>query len=227
MKTVRGRLALLWIGLLVVTAQPAPAQNVSAAVAPAGVTSGEDGSAAKAPVSVVEQLHAALLEAMMKAEQLGFDGRYELLRPVLAETFDLAFCGEKVVGSHWKTLSAEEQTRWVEKFGRLMTANYAGRFTGYGGESFHTVGEQEAPHDTRLVLTRLAIPSNDDVQLNYRLIQTAGVWRIIDVYLNGNVSELSLRRSEYSTTLKRDGFEKLAASIDDKIAELSKKRGGE
>ena len=44
---------------------------------------------------------------------------------------------------------------------------------------------------------------------------------MIDVYLNGTVSELALRRSEYSTVLKRDGFEKLIETIDDKTQEIA------
>ena len=48
-----------------------------------------------------------------------------------------------------------------------------------------------------------------------------GEWRIIDVYLNGTVSELALRRSEYSSVLKRDGFEKLIVMVDGKAEELA------
>ena len=43
------------------------------------------------------------------------------------------------------------------------------------------------------------------------------------VYLDGKVSELALRRSEYASALKRDGFERLVASVETKIADLKKK----
>jgi hypothetical protein len=42
----------------------------------------------------------------------------------------------------------------------------------------------------------------------------------MDVYMNGTVSELALRRSEYSALLKREGFASLMKAIDDKIAAL-------
>jgi len=226
LKTVSTR-SLLWSSaLLCLLAIPAAhAQNVAAA---GTVTTGGGNAvvSSETPVFVVEKLHATLLDIMKRADELGFDGRLELVRPILSETFDLAFVGEKVVGNHWKKLSEDEQRRWIEKFSHLTAANYAGRFSGYGGESFRTIGEEDAARDTRVVLTELLIPSEEDVQLNYRLIQTPAGWRIIDVYLNGTVSELALRRSEYSATLKRDGFDKLTAAVDDKIAELSKKKGG-
>jgi hypothetical protein len=37
------------------------------------------------------------------------------------------------------------------------------------------------------------------------------------------VSELALRRSEYSSALKRNGFEQLVASVETKIEDLKSK----
>ena len=46
-------------------------------------------------------------------------------------------------------------------------------------------------------------------------------WRIIDVYLNGTISELALRRSEYSSLIKREGFASLLAALDKRIDDLA------
>jgi phospholipid transport system substrate-binding protein len=61
------------------------------------------------------------------------------------------------------------------------------------------------------------------VQLDYRLRSGPDGWRIIDVFMNGTVSELALRRSEYSAVLDRDGFDGLIAALDGKIAEFATK----
>ena len=74
---------------------------------------------------------------------------------------------------------------------------------------------------TVLVYTRIAETNGDVVELNYRLRSVDGSWKIIDIYLNGTVSELALRRSEYSTLIKRDGFEALLTALEDKIAKLA------
>ena len=50
-----------------------------------------------------------------------------------------------------------------------------------------------------------------------------GDWRVVDVYLDGTVSELALRRSEYSSALKREGFDELVGSVETKIADLKSK----
>ena len=63
----------------------------------------------------------------------------------------------------------------------------------------------------------MVTPNEAPIAINYRMRPDGDGWRIIDVYLNGTVSELALRRSEYAAVLQRDGFDRLVASIDEKI----------
>ena len=174
----------------------------------------------------VERLHTGLMKSMKGADELGFQGRFDHLRPVVEETFDLNFMSSKSVGRHWKKLSPEEKEIWLDKFTSFLAANYAGNFNAYDGESFHTLGEEPAKRETLVVLTELRVPSSDDVILNYRLRNTPDGWRIIDIYLKGTVSELALRRSDFSTTLKSKGFPELAAAVDKKILDLRSKSDG-
>jgi phospholipid transport system substrate-binding protein len=172
---------------------------------------------ASPPVQVVEKLHAALLDVMKDAEDLGYQGRYDKLAPILKETYDTAFMAEKSVGRHWKLASPEDQAKLVETFSRFMIANYAGRFDGYSGEKFEVVGEEPSAQETVLVRTRLVQSQGEVVQLNYRLRSENGSWKIIDVYLNGTVSELALRRSEYASLIKREGWNGVIAALDQRI----------
>jgi phospholipid transport system substrate-binding protein len=177
------------------------------------------------PQSVVEKLHDSLVEAMKHAREFGFQGRFEHIEPVVTETFDLEFMGSKSVGRHWKKLSPEEKKLWLGKFRDYLTANYAGNFTDYDGEHFETLGDEPAKRNTRVVLTELRIPSDENIVFNYRLREKDGRWRIIDIYLRGTVSELALRRSDFSSTLKAKGFADLTAAVDRKIADLRAKDG--
>lgn len=210
--------------LLVLATQTTLAQNVAAIDPGADATAAATVEAeAGAPTAIIEKFHAGLLQIMKDAKTLGFEGRIDRLAPLMGETFDLDFMASKTVGRHWKKLSVEEKARWAETFARFTTANYAGRFTGYTGEEFVTLGVEDAARGTRNVLTKIVVPDGEDVQLNYRVIERDGDWKVIDVYLNGTVSELALRRSEYSSALKREGFDFLMASIEDKIEDLKEK----
>ena len=175
----------------------------------------------KTCVGVIDEFHAALLDVMKGATELGYEGRAAKLAPVIPEYFDISFMARKSVGSYWKQTDAETQQRLVDAFERFMVANYAGQFDGFSGQFFETLGEQPARMDTMLVKSRLVVPDGDDVELNYRMRQVNDTWKIVDVYLDGTVSELALRRSEFTSIVKRDDFEALFRAIDAKIAKLS------
>jgi phospholipid transport system substrate-binding protein len=162
-----------------------------------------------APAQVVDRLHDALLAVLKESAELGYEQRFARLAPVVDATFDLPFMAEKAVGRQWRTLAPADRTRWLECFARFTAANYAGRFVGYTGQTFETLGGEPGANETTIVRTRLLNPSDKNVDLNYR------------IYLDGTVSELALRRTEYSSVLKRDGFEKLVALLDAKVADLA------
>ncbi len=179
------------------------------------------------PVDVIESLHESLLSVMKEAKTLGYSGRYEQLGPVLESKFDLDFMGSKSLGRHWNALSDEEKQKWLGAFHRFTISNYASRFNGYGGETLKIMGSDEASHNTVVVRTEIFSPTRDGdmTRLNYRLRETPDGWRIIDVYLNGSVSELALRRAEFSTAYERNGFNEVLASLESKISDLSSGRG--
>jgi len=172
------------------------------------------------PRAVIDSLHTTLLEVMKEAKTLGYSGRYERLAPVLASHFDTPWMAEKSIGREWAKLAEPDRERMIDAFRRFTTANYAGRFDGYGGERFETLRDEPSLQSTMLVYTRLVESNGEVTELNYRLRQVGPSWRIIDVYLNGTVSELALRRSEYSSIIKRDGLEALIDALEAKISKL-------
>jgi phospholipid transport system substrate-binding protein len=171
------------------------------------------------PALVIDRLHRVLLEVMKNAETLGYAGRYQKVLPAVTASYDTAFMARKSVGRHWDELSDDQKRKWLDLFLRLTASTYAGRFTGWSGQSFETLGTEDAAAETRIVRTVLRNPEDEDVELNYRMRRTENGWRIIDVYLDGTVSELALRRSEYSSVLKKDGFDSLVSSVDRKISD--------
>jgi len=177
------------------------------------------------PGAVVERLHGALLELLRHGERLGYAGRLERIAPVIAETFDRPFMAERVVGRHWRSFTPEQRTRWTTMFADFTAANYAGNFDRFSGQRFETLGEEPAANDTRLVRTMLRDPGNEDVELIYRLQHGPDGWRIIDIQLGGTVSELALRRADFTSVLDSEGFEGLARLLRQRIDDLAAGRG--
>jgi phospholipid transport system substrate-binding protein len=193
-----------------------------AAADPAALDPSAGGASASARI---DALHASLLEVMQNAEKLGYAGREAKLKDVVPGVFDVEFMARKALGRHWKDAEPEAQKRYVQTFSRFMVANYAGRFDGFSGQSFETLGEEPARLDTMVVKTVLHDPGDEDIELSYRMRRVGDAWRVIDVYLDGTVSELALRRSEFVSIVKRDDIDALIAALDEKIAKL--RAGGE
>lgn len=213
------RLALGGAAALLLLSPAAPAEP---AVAPQ-TTAGEKAAktAESGPSQAIEGLHAVLLDVMKNAKSLGYAGRAAKLTPAIPRFYDVPFMAEKSVGRHWKSASEADRQRFLATFLRFMVANYAGQFDDWSGQHFETLGEEPARMDTVLVKSRLVDPKGENVELNYRMHQVDGHWRIIDVYLDGTVSELALRRSEFSGIVRRGDFDALIATLDKRIEELS------
>lgn len=190
------------------------------ALAVASVSVAEQAGVTKQPGEIVDSLHSELLDVMKEAATLGYQGRYSRLVPVLNELFDIPFMAKKSVGRYWKTVDEQGRARLLATFGRFTVANYAGRFSDYSDQYFETLKVVESTHGTFLVHSKLVTPNGETVQLNYRLRPVDDGWRIIDVYLNGTVSELALRRSEYSSLIQREGFDALLTALDERISAL-------
>ena len=173
--------------------------------------------------ATVEQLDGALLDVMKNADKLGYKGRYQKLDPVIHQTFDLPLMTRISVGPQWTSLTPDQQQKVVDAFTRLSIATYASRFDGYGGEQFQIVGQSPTSGSDQIVDTKMVLPKDDPVELNYRLRADNGDWKIIDVFLSGTISQLANYRSEFAATLRTKGADGLVSLIDQKVADLAPK----
>jgi phospholipid transport system substrate-binding protein len=175
----------------------------------------EAGSAA-----VIEKLNAALLEVMKAADQLGYEGRYEQLEPVLEASYDFPFMARVAIGTSWRDMSAQEQAELVALFREMSIASYAARFDGFNGETFEILGEAPGPRDAVVVESRLVRPDDQPIGLNYVMRDEGGSWRIVDVLLDAKFSELARQKAEFAAVLRDGGVADLKALLEKKIATL-------
>ena len=117
-------------------------------------------------------------------------------------------------------LDEAEQQQLVSAFSDFSVATYASRFAAYDGERFEVTGQKPSAGGV-IVATKLTPKEGDPVTLDY-LMKTdeAGNWRIVDVFLNGTISELATRRSEFGSIVQRDGVPALVNSLSDKAKQM-------
>jgi phospholipid transport system substrate-binding protein len=168
--------------------------------------------------AVVSKLDEALLAAMRQAKSLGPKGRFSKLEPVITQVFDLPIMTRFAVGTTWSTLSPDQQQELIKAFSRMTVATYAHNFDGYSGQKFQLVSVDTRGPD-KLVHTVL-VGGNDKTNLVYRMRESGGTWKVIDVYYNGAVSSLLGQRSEYAQTLKTGGAPALVKKLNNHADEL-------
>jgi phospholipid transport system substrate-binding protein len=178
----------------------------------------ESGATAK---QVVEKFQAELIAVMKNGKQLGYAGRYDKLYEPVSNSHDLTKIARIVVGKEWEKLSEAQQQQLVEVFNRFSVASYAHNFKDYSGEKFVFESEEETARGGVVVHSNLIIPDDKPVKFDYMLKEKGNSWRIINIIANG-VSDLALKRSEYTAILQREGFDALIAKLNEKIDNYSK-----
>ena len=176
--------------------------------------------AAESASQVVQGFYATLIETMKNAEQLGFRGRYAALAPKIAAEFDIPFMTRLTVGPAWGSVGAAERARAQAAFARYVAATYAAQFDGYAGEKLEVLDERPFAYGV-LVRSRIVKADGEPVSIDYLLRRDGPDWRIADVYLDGTISELATRRSDFSAILRDGGVDGLIAALEAKVASLS------
>ncbi|MGH8709787.1 MAG: ABC transporter substrate-binding protein [Burkholderiales bacterium] len=188
---------------------------MAAPTAPLHATSPEGATA------VVERIQSTLISVMKDAQKLGYEGRYKRLAPAVEESHDLPGIAQVAAGRYWEKLSVQQKKAYVDAFAKMSIATYAYRFDDYSGESFKTVTEEATGKSDVLVHTLLSAPNSENIHFDYVLRRKDGVWRIINIIVDG-VSDLAIKRSEYGNIIRDQGADVLIAKLQGQIAQYSK-----
>ena len=185
------------------------------------VVSGSLSSWAQAPspaVLKIETYYQQLMPTIKQAGRLSVRERDTRFTPFITAIFDLPTMTRLAVGPAWKSFSAEQQAAVQDAFARFIVADYASQIKDYSGESF-VVDPQTTP-ETRgggeIVKTKLLQPSGRSVSINYLVRRE----RVIDIYLNGTISDLAMRRDEFASIIASGGADVLIKRLRDRTETL-------
>ena len=99
-------------------------------------------------------------------------------------------CRRIAVGSSWSTLTPQQQAGITNAFTRMTIATYASRFDGFSGEQFQILETIDRPNGDKIVKTQIVKSDGGTVPLNYLMRKSGSDWKVVDVYLDGTISEL-------------------------------------
>ena len=170
----------------------------------------------------VQGLYDALLGTMKNGRMLGQSGRFTQLEPVIRRTFDIPSMTRLSVGpSYWAGLSEAQRQQLTESFGRYISAIYADRFDSYAGQKLQVTGEQPDPGRHHGASSQIVKANGEPVKVDYMMRRNGDGWLISDIYLDGAISEVATRRSEFAAILRTDGVDGLIAALNRKADMLT------
>lgn len=150
----------------------------------------------------IEGYYQQLMPTLKAAGSLSVRERDHRFSPAIRSAFDIGTMARLATGPTWSKFSGAQQAAVREAFAAFLVAEYAHQVTDYSGESF-VVDPQTSPASGggEIVRTKLLQPGGRTVQINY-LVRGG---RVIDVYLNGTISDLATRRDEFASILAGGG----------------------
>ncbi len=170
---------------------------------------------------IVDKFQTELVQVMKNGKKLGYSGRFDKLETSVSNSHDLPKIARIVVGKEWEKLTEEQQKKLTDVFSKLSIASYAHNFKDFDGEAFVVDSEEETKMGGVVIHSHLDLPDDKPVKFDYMLKEKGVSWRIINIIANG-VSDLALKRSEYTAILQRDGFDALITKINEKIDNYAK-----
>lgn len=166
--------------------------------------------------ATVQAFYSTLLDTMRYGPQLGAQGRYAKLAPAITQSFDIPFMTRLAVGPDWNTLNPAQQAQVTQAFSRYVVAVWAERFNKYDGEQLRVTGEEASPAGT-VILSQIVDSAGQPTNINYLMRDN----KIADIYLDGTISELATRRSEFGSILRTQGINGLIQALNSKAAALA------
>lgn len=169
---------------------------------------------------VVDTLHDELISIMKRSDELGMTGRTEALQPILGDSMNLLALGIGAVGKrNWRTWEQPQQEQFIDVLLRSMAVSYASRFSAFNGQEFVITGNRQGPRGSVIIMTEVNSKSRGSTKIDYLMIERNGRWAIADIFLDGAISEVAMRRSEFSGLLRNDGFDALITAIEAKTVD--------
>ena len=166
------------------------------------------------PSETIDQLHNSL----KKIVSSNIDNKE--VQSVISNTYNIERMLALIIGDVWKTSISKDQMALKKVFEEYIAKNYILRFKKIKSLEFGKLEINQAGKNYRIAKTKLIINSKDVVPLNYLLDQTNNSWKIFDVLIDGSISEIATKKSEFKSFTNQDDLKPLLEALQKKNSTL-------
>ncbi len=176
--------------------------------------------AGKAPDALIKEVSTDVLAAVRADTSIKQGDVQKVIALVDAKVMphiDFQRMTASAVGRYWRQATPEQQKRLQEEFKVLLVRTYSGALAQVQDQTVELKPMRGAATDPEVVVKTEIKGRGDPVQLDYRLAQTAGAWKIYDVNVLG-VWLVENYRNSFSQEISAGGIDGLI----DKLAARNK-----
>ena len=197
----------------------------AACLMPLPVAAADTTAASHAVTGPIAELNAGLLAQMKAGRAVPFATRYARLAPDRARVRSAC----RPEGHRRAALGGVGTSRSDPASGCLPKlhhiSSYVANFDDYRGQRFVILPDKGGVGEKVVVETQIVPLSGTPVRIDYFLRPEEGesgvLWKASDIMLDGSISEVVVRRSEFYCLLGDGGVAKLIAALHRKTADLS------
>ena len=140
-------------------------------------------------------------------------------RKALLELFDqyadVPIIARAVLGRPWRTISANEKSRFVKAFRKYLAKKYTPQFSEFLGAKMMIEKSRDSKSKAGIMVeTRFLMPGSTPIKVGWQVSNASGNYKMIDVKIEG-VSLLTTERGEIRNQLSKEAgsVSKLSESL--------------
>jgi phospholipid transport system substrate-binding protein len=171
---------------------------------------------ANTPRGVVEGTTSSVIDVLAN-RNLSVDEKRHRVEQIVYGRVDFETLSRLVLARNWNQLSAEQQKQFMDEFRQNLSATYGRNVESYKNERVTITDDHAEPRGDWTVRTKIVRNGADDINVDYRLRQVGGTWKIIDIIIE-NVSLVSNFRSQFQDIMANGGAERLIKVLQEKNA---------
>jgi len=174
-------------------------------------------AAAQSPSQVVDGLASQVI-GILKNTALDSQQKRTQIENIAYNAIDFPTLSKLVLARNWPKFSPTQRSEFEQEFKQHLSMTYGRNVDNYKNEKVQILGERQESHGDVTVQTKILRGGHSaDIQVDYRLRQRDGQWKIIDIIVEG-VSLVSNFRSQFQDIVTNGGPDRLLALLKEKNA---------
>ena len=157
----------------------------------------------------VNELHESLIKISDKTINID---NLAMIDDVVKNSYDLEKMGKIIIGIDWKQMDTKTQKEFINVFKRFISVNYFRRFNKINELNFEN--QTVTDIENKFKLARVILTADKEkIKIDYLLGFKNEKWKIFDVLLDGSISEVATKKSDFKKIIKEEGVSGLVKNL--------------